>query len=103
MENGFIVLNEDEVLDDLPDENDTEPKNSVSKEIFDWIDTIVIALITKKVDLSLPLYYHVQCLVEQDHLISVVLGFVYICQLLLCNTQQMLFSIHNPCTNWLLD
>ncbi len=45
MENGFIVLNEDEVFDDLHDENGTEPKNSVSKDIFDWIDTIVIALI----------------------------------------------------------
>jgi signal peptidase I len=45
MENGFIVLNEDEVLDEMPDDNGAEPQKFIAKEIFDWIDTIVIALI----------------------------------------------------------
>ncbi len=45
MENGFIVVDDEEILGTSPEESGDGSKKTVSKEIFDWIDTIVIALI----------------------------------------------------------
>ena len=45
MENGFVVVDDDEIFETSPEENGGVPNKPVSKEIFDWIDTIVIALV----------------------------------------------------------
>lgn len=45
MENGFIVVDDDEILETAPEENGDGSNKPVSKEIFDWVDTIVIALV----------------------------------------------------------